>query len=207
MKIEHDGVQAALRFWPPKYVIISFVELDVGADDRSIPSIIGTTKQDDLDHVSDVPNTDMERRQRLPHKERQHDGRQSAPLSFQSTTTSVSATPSIYMATSAGPSSISNTSSEEHHVRVDESLTNTVPGFGYLGQNPVSNSTSSYPPPAGLSAQNESASLWQERIDMPSGTADGSEDQSFWDLMNGGTVEDLDFSAFLQNFNGDGSAI
>jgi len=141
IKIEHDGLQAALRFWPPKYISSPLVVLDVRADDRSIPSIVGTTKQNDLDDIVDVPNMD------------------------------------------------------------------TVPDFNHLGQNPISNSNPSYSSSAGLSAQNEFASLWQVPIDAPSGNASGSEDQSFWDLINGGTVEDLDFSAFLQNFNGDGSAI
>lgn len=141
MKIEHDGLQAALRFWPPKYVIMSLVELDVRADDRSIPAIIGTTKQNDLDDVVAVSKLD------------------------------------------------------------------TVPGFNHLGQNPISNSKSPYPSQTGLSAQNDFASLWQVPIDALSDNAGGSEDQSFWDLINGGTVEDIDFSAFLENFNGDGSAI
>jgi len=140
MKIEHDGLQAALRFWPPKYVTISLVDLDVRADDRSVPSIIGTTKQNDLDDVVNVPNME------------------------------------------------------------------TVPRLNHLGQSSISNS-SSYPSTAGLSVQNESDSLWQQPIDAPSGNASESEDQSFWNLINGGTVEDVDFSAFLQNFNGDGSAI
>ena len=141
MKIEHDGLQAALQFWPPKYVIISLFALDIRADCRSIPAIISTTQQGGLDDVAAVPNLD------------------------------------------------------------------TVPGFNHLGQTPVSNSNSSYPGSAGLSAQNGFASLRQEPIALPGGNANGSEDQSFWDLINGGTVEDLDFSAFLQNFNGDGSAI
>jgi hypothetical protein len=104
--------------------------------------------------------------------------------------------------TSAGTSSTSITSPGGHHKEVDEFLTNTVPGFNYLGQNPISNSNSSYPSPAEQSTQNESASAWQETTELPNVNVHAG-DQSFWDLINGGTVDDLDFSAFLQNFNGD----
>jgi hypothetical protein len=99
---------------------------------------------------------------------------------------------------STATSSTSITSSGGQHKEVDEFLTNTVPGFNYLGQNPISTSNSSYPSPAGPSVQNDSAPIWQETTD-----SGGSGDQSFWELINGGTVEDLDFSAFLHSFNGD----
>jgi hypothetical protein len=173
----------------------------VGADDRSIPAIIANTKQSGLDNVLEIPNMDMERHQQLRLKGKSSNGTRS----YQSTTASASATPSIYMGSaSAGTSSTSTTSSGGHHKEVDEFLTNTVPGFNYLGQNPISNSNSSYPSPAGQSTQNESASAWQETTELPNVNVHAG-DQSFWDLINGGTVDDLDFSAFLQNFNGDGA--
>jgi hypothetical protein len=141
---------------------------------------------------------DMERHRQLRLKGKISNGTRS----YQSTTASASVTPSLYMDTSTATSSTSTTSSGGHHKEVDEFLTNTVPGFNYLGQNPISNSTSYYPSPAGESTQNGSATVQQETTEPG-----GSGDQSFWELINGGAVEDLDFSAFLQNFNGDGSAI
>jgi hypothetical protein len=167
----------------------------VRANDRSIPAIIANTKQSGLDDVLEVPNMDLEKHQQLRLKGKSSNGTRS----YQSTT----ASPSIHMDnTSTANSSTSITSSEGHHKEVDEFLTNTVPGFNYLGQNPISNSTSYYPSPAGESTQNDSGLIWQETTE-----SGGSGDQSIWELINGGTVEDLDFSAFLQDFNGDGSAI
>lgn len=190
MKIEHDGLHAALRFWPPK----------------SILAIIANTKQsglDNVDNVLEIPNMDMERHQQLRLKGMSSNGTRSN----QSTTASASATPSMYMGNaSAGTSSTSITNSGGHHKEVDEFLTNTVPGFNYLGQNPISNSNSSYPSPAGQSTQNGSASARQETTELPNVNVHAG-DQSFWDLINAGTVDDLDFSAFLQNCDGDGSAI
>jgi len=174
------------------------------ADDRSIPAIIATTRQSGLDNVLEVPNMNIERHRQLRLKGKSSDGNgRQVPQSYQSTTASASAKPSMYMnKTSTGPSSTGITNSGGHHKEVDEFLTNSVPGFNYLGQNPISNSNSSYASPAGLNARNESAPIWQD-ITGP----DGSRDQSFWDLINGSTVEDVDFSTFLQNFNEDGSAI
>ena len=182
----------------------------VRADGRSIPAIIASTKQSDLDNVLEGPDMDMERHRqlRLKGKSSNGQGRRTGSASYQSTTASASvsasasATPSMHMDTSTATSSTSIKNSGGHHKEVDEFLTNSVPGFNYLGQNPISNSNSSYTSPAGSPAQNESAPIWQD-ITGP----DGSRDQSFWDLINGGTVEDLDFSTFLQNFNEDGSAI
>jgi hypothetical protein len=156
-----------------------------------------------LDNVLEIPNMDMERHQQLRLKGMSSNGTRS----YQSTTASASATPSMYMGNaSAGTSSTSITNSGGHHKEVDEFLTNTVPGFNYLGQNPISNSNSSYPSPAGQSTQNESASAWQETTELPNVNVHvHAGDQSFWDLINGGTVDDLDFSAFLQNFSGDGA--
>jgi hypothetical protein len=178
------------------------LRLNVRADDRSIPAIIANTKQSGLDNVLEIPNMDMERHPQLRLKGKSSNGTRS----YQSTTASASATPSIYMDTSTATSSTSITSSGGHHKEVDEFLTNAVPGFNYLGQNPISNSNSSYPSPAGQSTQNESTSARKETTELPNVNVHPG-DQSFWDLINGGTVEDLDFSAFLQNFNGDGSAI
>jgi hypothetical protein len=175
------------------------LRLNVGADDRSIPAIIANTKQSGLDNVLEIPNMDMEKHQQLRLKGKSSNGTRS----YQATTASASATPSMYMGNaSAGTSSTSITSSGGHHKEVDEFLTNTVPGFNYLGQNPISNSNSSYPSPAGQSTQNESASARQETTELPNVNVHVG-DQSFWDLINGGTVDDLDFSAFLQNFSGD----
>jgi hypothetical protein len=218
MKVEHDGLQAALRFWPPKYVPLpfSYQTKEVRADDRSIPAIIATTKQSGLDNVLEGPNMDMERQRQLRLKGKQSNGRQMDSQSYLSTTASASATASIYMdTTSTGTSSTSITSCGGHHKEVDEFLTNTVPGFNYLGQNPLSTSNSSYSSPekfpAGSSAQNEPGSVWSETAELPNDNVnvnvnDSTGDQSFWDLINGGTVDDLDFSALLQNFNEDGSA-
>lgn len=176
------------------------LRLNVRADDRSIPAIIANTKQSGLDNVLEIPNMDMERHQQLRLRGMSSNGTRS----YQSTTASASATPSVYMDTSTATSSTSITNSGGHHKEVDEFLTNTVPGFNYLGQNPISNSNSSYPSPAGQSTQNESASARQETTELPNVNVHVG-DQSFWDLINGGTVDDLDFSAFLQNFNGDGA--
>jgi hypothetical protein len=131
------------------------------ADDRSIPAIIATTKQSGLDNVLEGPNMDMERQRQLRLKGKQSNARQMDSYSYHSTTASASATPSRYMDnTSTGTSSTSIKSSGGHHKEVDEFLTNAVPGFNYLGQNPLSTSNSSYSSPekfpAGSSAQNES---------------------------------------------------
>jgi len=142
------------------------------------------------------------RQLRLKGKSSNGNGRQVDLQSYQSTTTFAFATPSMYMDTSTATSSTSITNSGGHHKEVDEFLTNSVPGYNYLGQNPTSNSNSSYPSSAGLTGQNESAPIWQDTTGL-----DGSRDHSFWDLINGGTLEDVDFSTFLQNFNADGSAI
>ena len=159
------------------------------ADDRSIPAIIANTEPSGLEYVLEVANIDMERNRQLRLKGKKSNGAQS----YQSTTTSASATPSIHMGTSTSASSRSIISSGGHHEEVDEFVTNTVPGFSYLGQNTISNSTSSYPSPAGQSTQNESGPIWQDTTESGE-----SGDQSFWELINGGAVDDLDFSAFLQ---------
>jgi len=169
------------------------------ADDRSIPAIIANTKPSGLEYVLEVANIDMERNRQLRLKGKKSNDAQS----YQSTTTSASATPSVYMGNaSVATSSTSIPSPGGHHKDIDELLTNTVPGFNYLGQNPISDPTSYHPSPAGGSTWNDSAPVWQETTEVG-----GSGDKSLWELINGGAVDDLDFSAFLQNFNDDGSAI
>jgi len=105
--------------------------------------------------------------------------------------------------------------------RDDHFLTdaNTLPGFSALAQDPgasisdppsIDQMTLGYDytsvdgvPNTSLSNPDRSSdNIGTDAI----GDGTGEADRSFWDLLNGGREEDLDFSAFLQNFNESESA-
>ena len=114
-----------------------------------------------------------------------------------------------------------NGSLDHPHNRGDRSLTdaNTLPLFSALAQDP--GATISGPPSIdqmtlgydytsvdGAPSASLSNPGWStDHIGMDAtGDGTGEADRSFWDLLNGGREEDLDFSAFLQNFNESESA-
>lgn len=109
-----------------------------------------------------------------------------------------------------------------HHGGVDQFLTDTVPGFNFHLQNPSTTSSPVSSLPVSSSSETLPTFTFNHvSADGPSGNdvtapqqadfgnsesaSDG--DQAFWEMINGGREEDLDFSAFLRNFNDDGSAL
>jgi hypothetical protein len=97
---------------------------------------------------------------------------------------------------------------------VDQFLTNAVPGFNGIAQNP--NSTSTSGPSSDTSLDHLSMGFDHTSVmsyptsfgamEVDSMDAGGDGDQSFWGMINGGREEEIDFSAFVQDFNQDGSA-
>lgn len=154
---------------------------------------------------------------------------QSDSLRQSQSTSSTSATPSINMYNTCNANQSTGTTPLKHHKEVDTFLTNTVPGFHFHSHNPASNPNSnshSNSNSASSSSSPDKAEVSQSLHNTPSAGLPGfevrdvdgmdgvetfnavsNEDQLFWDMINGGSEEVLDFSAFLQNFNEDGSAM
>jgi hypothetical protein len=204
MRIEQDGLQAALRFWPPKSVHLN---PQFGADIRSIPLIIAKSMEGSSDeprmvhHVPrGVPGSDLGQHLQL----RLRDGEiQTTSGSYVANgPTSRSAMPTLSNEPSEldallgidraiGPSTSSGPSSDRPNDDIGIDGTFHIPTSDHLtrGQYDTGTATSA---------------------NQGDATPEIDREQTLWDLINGEGVgsdqEDLDFSAFLQNFNDNGSA-